>query len=440
MLKKRAVILFTLAVVCASNTSLYAKPDASVKFSITREENPRKQKNKLLVPYGFSADSLGLSLGIGGMMKGYGQDQLLVAGTALGSFDDAAIGVLGMWDFQLPVVNRLFFSAVGSTGDYPRQRAYVSVPRPENEAYAGSNDSGMDDYYEDSGTDSWMDFKLEYVLPIGDGSDGPMESYKLKNGLLSNSGSGGETWNPLTNGTTVLMLKQFNRYQSFDLPLPLGKKNYSTHPLKVGVLYNNTDFPTNPSTGSSQYLAYTRDFSWGEYAEEWDFVEFETSTYFDLGAGDWSRQQVVALNLWTGYSPSFSTSLDAEGNRVVSDDPPFTQGAKLGGLYRMRAYPSNRFHDKAVLYGSVEYRWTPHWNPIGNMRLLKFLQMDWMQFVPFLEVGRVADDYDPGELLSDLKVDGGLSFRAMMAGGIGRFDMAVSEEGSAVWVMFGHPF
>ncbi len=429
-----------MVVCCVSSTSLYARPDASVKFSIIREENPKQQQNKLLVPYGFSADSLGLTIGLGGMLKGYGQDQLLMAGTAMASFDDAAIAILGMWDYQLPFANRLFFSAVGSTGTYPRQRAYVSVPRPAGDTYAGSNDSDKDDYFEDSGTDSWMDFKLEYVLPIGDGSDGPLESYKLKSGMLSNTGSGGDTWNPLSSGTTILMLKQFNRYQSFDLPLPLGKKNYSTHPLRLGILYNNTDFPSNPSKGSSQYVAYTKDFAWGEYSEEWDFIEFEASKYYNLGSTDWSKQQVLALNIWTGYSPSFSAETDANGNRIVSDDPPFSQGARLGGLYRMRAYPSNRFHDKAVLYGSLEYRWTPYWNPIGNIHWLKFLQMDWMQVVPFVELGRVADEYDPGELLSDIKVDGGIGLRAMMAGGVARFDVAASEEGSSIWVMFGHPF
>lgn len=420
--------------------SCNARPDAAVKYSTIRVENPKELKNSLALPYGFSADSFGLTFGVGGMMKGYGQDQLLLGGTVLASFDKAAVAVLGLWDYQLPFFDRMFFSALGSTGHYPRQRAYVSAPRPVGVSLAGSNDSIKDDYFEDSGTNNWGKLKLEYVLPIGAGADGPMESYKLKGGMLQSSTVALGSWNPLQSGTTVIMLEQYNQYQSFDLPQPLGKQRYSTHPMKVGVLYSNVDFPVNPSKGSSQYLAYTKDFSWGEYAEKWDFVEFEASKYFDLGAGGHTKQQVLALNFWTGYSPSYNYETDAEGNVIRSDNPPFTQGAVLGGLYRMRAYPSYRFNDRAVLYGSAEYRWTPVWNPIGNISWLKFLKMDWMQFVPFVEVGRVADDYDFGELFSDMKVDGGLSFRAMMSGAVVRFDMTASEEGGAAWVMFGHPF
>jgi hypothetical protein len=424
--------------VLVMSTTVLARPDASVKFSTIRAENPRQQQNSLVLPYAFSGDSMGTTFGIGGGMKGYGQDQLLVAGTAWASLDDAYGGIIGLWDYQLSFANRLFFSAVGSLGQFPRQRAYVSAPRPVGAIYAGSNDSDMDDYFEDSGTDNWLDFKLEYVVPIGGGADNPMASYHLKGGLLQRGAVGGGKWNPLESGITVLMLKQFNRYQSFDLPF--GKQNYSTHPLKLGLLYNNTDFPSNPSSGSSQYIAYTKDFSWGEYAEEWDFLEFEASKYFDLGAGGITKQQVLALNFWTGHSPSYTTYVDEEGMVQVTDDPPFTQGAKLGGMYRMRAYPANRFNDRSVIYASAEYRWMPKWNPLGEISWLRFFNIDWMQLVPFVEVGRVADDYDLGELFTDLKVDGGISFRTLMAGAVIRLDTAASEEGSTVWIMFGHSF
>ena len=48
--------------------------------------------------------------------------------------------------------------------------------------------------------------------------------------------------------------------------------------------------------------------------------------------------------------------------------------------------------------------------------------------------------YEYSDLFSDWKGDIGFGFRAMMAGGVVRFDYAVSEEGSAGWVMFGQPF
>lgn len=66
--------------------------------------------------------------------------------------------------------------------------------------------------------------------------------------------------------------------------------------------------------------------------------------------------------------------------------------------------------------------------------------MDWWQFVGFVEGGRVANEYSFSELSSDWKVDAGFGIRSMMAGGIVRLDLAFSDEESAMWVMFGHPF
>ena len=149
--------------------SLHAKSNATVKSSVTRAENPKGSKNALVVPYAFSTESMGFTAGIGGGTKGYGQEQLLLAGTVLGSVEGAAVGVLGMWDYKMPWVNRLFVSAIGSIGYYPNQRAYAFPVYPTGGIMPGSNDSDPDAYVETPGDDNWFDFKLEYVLPLGSG-------------------------------------------------------------------------------------------------------------------------------------------------------------------------------------------------------------------------------------------------------------------------------
>ena len=106
----------------------------------------------------------------------------------------------------------------------------------------------------------------------------------------------------------------------------------------------------------------------------------------------------------------------------------------------MRAYPFYRFNDRSAIYTSAEYRYTPDWNPIENIRWLRFLKMDWWQVVGFIEGGRVAREYSLSELTSDWKSDVGISLRAMVAGGVVRFDTAVSNEGAGFWFMVGHPF
>lgn len=428
------------AVIFVCNVAtLEAKPDVSVKYSITRAENKTGSKNTLILPYAFANESLGFTVGVGGAMKGYGQDQLLVGGTILGSSDEAALAALGIWDYMLPGSDRLYFSAIGSVGYYPRQRAYSypffspGVTRP------GSNDSSDDQYVQTPGIDNWVDFKLEYVLSLGSAENKGMLNFQLENGILQSEPSGGSDWNPMKNGVTVLMLKQYNRYQSYETE-ELGEIDGTVHPVQLGIYYDNTDFPSNPSSGSSQYFGYTHDFAWADSDQEWSFMEFEASKYYSLGSTEWSRQRIIALNLWTGHSPSWEEKTDNEGNIVADHRPPHFEGSVLGGFYRMRGFDSSRFNDRSVIYTSAEYRYTMQWNPLADISWLEWLQTDWVQLVAFIEGGRVANDYEFSELFSEWKADVGLAFRAMMAGGIIRLDIGFSEEGVNGWVMVGHPF
>lgn len=415
-----------------------ARPNATIKYSLIRAENPKDEKSILILPYVFPLDSMGTTAGVGGSVKGYGQEQMLIGGTVYGSSDSAYGFILGVLDFKIPRTERFFFSAMGAIGYFPRQRAYSEKPNGYTGQRAGSNDSDKDDYVEASGDDNWWEMQLEYVLPMGSMKKSGMGTYNLKNGMLVSGATGGDHWNPLDSGVTVVVLRQFNRYQSYETED--GVIDGTIHPLELGLLYDNTDFQPNPSRGSRQYLAITQNLDWFGSKYNWTFLEFEASKYFSFGETDLARQRVLALNFWTGNSPTWTTQTDADGVTTISDRPPFLEGAKLGGFYRMRAYPNNRFNDKSVIYTTAEYRYIPRWNPIGEIPWLRWLSMDWMQFVGFVEGGRVAPDYTVNELFTDWKVDAGVGFRAMMAGDVVRFDIAASDEGASAWVMFGHPF
>ncbi len=418
--------------------SLSARPNTTIKSTLTRVENQENgTKNKLILPYAFSTESMGFTMGVGGGMKGYGQEQLLLGATAFYSADDAAGLFLGMWDYRPSFANRFFIGAQGMVGHYPTQRAYTKLAFDPNTTRPGSNDSDMEQYGEDSGYDNWTDFKLEYVLPMGSARNDAMQQFTLKRGLLQSAPVGGDSWNPLENGVTTLLLRQYNRYRTFELDE--GDVDATAHPVQVAVSYFNTDFPANPSTGSSQYFGVTHDFGWLESPEDWTFVEFEASKYFSLGDSDWATQRIIALNMWTGDNTSWEETTNADGTVSVNHRTPFYEGATLGGFYRMRAYPVDRFNDKSVIYTTAEYRYTLDWNPLGNISWLRFLHSDWLQLVAFAEGGRVANDYD-SDLLKDWKVDGGVSIRCMFSGAVVRLDMAVSDETSSTWVMFGHPF
>lgn len=434
-------LLLLCAAICLVMPSFSAaRPTASAKFSTVREENPIPGKEWLVLPYAFPSETMGTTAGAGGFARGYLQDQLIFAGAGWGSVDDAKGGFFGMWDYLLPFSKRLYFSAYGVVSYFPRNRAYTSLPRLSSNfdpTVAGSNGSDKDDFVEDDGDDNWYELKLEYVLPIGSMKNTHKGTYKLKKGILQSGATGGDKWNPLDTGISVLLLGQSGRYQEFRTDeITFSGDSY---PWEIGYLYNNTDFPTNPSYGSLQYLAYNKSFAEGNTGQ-WDFLEFEASKYFNLGESRFARQRVIALNFWTGSSLSWKETVNENGEVVVENKPPYNDGARLGGFYRMKGFPSNRFNDRSVIYGAAEYRYTLDWNPVAGVNWLRWLKLDWFQLVPFVEAGRVAPDYDLGELFSDLKFDGGLGIRALTAGAVVRFDMAVSEEGSNFWVMFQQPF
>ena len=417
---------------------VFGDSPASVQYSLVREENEDSQKEILVIPYVFSSESMGFTYGVGGGAKGYLQDQLLLGGTVFGSADGAKGVVLGLWDLRIPGTERLYFTTLASYGEYPRQRAYAEDPNAQAGALAGRNDSGKDDFLESKGKNNWVDVRLEYMLPLGSAKNQGVANYRTRDGLLVSGASGGEMWNPMSSGITVLMLRQLNEYRSYE-----GNSNLldrTMHPLELGILYDNTDFAVNPSRGSKQYLSVMQDFGWGESHTDWTFIGFEYSKYLGLGETDWARQRVLVLDFWTGSSPSWDETTDVDGNISLSGNPPFYEGAKLGGIDRMRGYPQDRFHDRSVIYTAAEYRYTPHYNPIKDIKWLDFLQMDWWQMSVFVEGGRVANEYTFSNLTSHWKADVGFGLRAMVAGGVLRFDMGFSDEGSAGWLMAGYPF
>jgi len=418
-------------------SSAAARPDTTVKSTFIRKESPNaNRKSHLIVPYIFATESMGVTVGLGGGVKGYIQDQLLMGATTFASSDEATGVYMGVWDYQPSFVKRLFFSFQGMAGHYPRERAYSALRFQPGAIRPGSNESSKDQFVQNSGYDNWTDFKFEYVLPIGSARHDPLQHYVIERGLLKSQPVGGPSWNPLKYGVTNLLFMQYNRYRSFEMPQ--GKVSATIHPFRLELSYNNTDFPNNPSTGSSQYIAITQDMGWLESPDTWTFIELEASKYFSLGSSPWARQRIIALNLWTGDCPTWDEELQADGRIGVHHRPPFYEGATLGGFYRMRGYPVDRFNDRSVIYTAAEYRYTLDWNPLGNISWLAFLQSDWLQLVGFVEGGRVANDY--GDLYKNWQVDYGAGLRAMFTGAVFRLDVGASDETTTAWAMISHPF
>ena len=440
ILSKDSALMMAILLWLCFPANLAAAPAANVKTSIDRAETPDNVKEKLFLPYLFSTDSMGLNIGIGAMFSGYYQDQMTIGGTIFGGDVSEGAG-LGVWNFKLPKTERFYLSTYGFLGYYPDQRAYAGGGReyiPAGTPLPGSNESSNQQFLEADGASNWFDIKLEYALPIGATRGKGRVEYKLKDGLLISEPSGGGSWNPLESGATVVVLRQFNRYQSFEFVDE--ELDGTIHAVELGILYDNTDFSVNPSTGSSQYFSVSHDAAWLDSDHEWTFMNLDISKYFSFGESEYASQRILAFNFWSGYSPSWELEYDDQGGRIVTGGAPYNEGATLGGFYRMRGFDQNRFHDKASIYTAEEYRYPLKNNPVEDIHWLRFLRLDWFQLVGFAEAGRVAPEYTASELLSDLKFDYGVSLRALTAGIVIRFDIAHSQESTNAWVMVDHPF
>jgi hypothetical protein len=345
------------------------------------------------------------------------------------------MGFLVGRDIQMPRIERLFLDPVVSVGYFSDTESYIDGnPKFPNER-AGSNDSDKDNFVEGDGWDNFFRLNFKYLLPIGDGRDEIITTYKIKDGLLISEPKGGTSFNPFKSGRSYLELRPFYRSQQID-----GDDvdtEVKTNGLDTSIFLDNRDFASNPSKGFGLRGKVARDFGWFNSSDSWTNLEGELDVYFPLKMGSWLRQSVLALNHWTSYSPTW----DEQSDGKIRNRPPAYTGSTLGGLWRMRGFPTQRFNDKAATYYAAELRLIPEWNPFNNWpRVQKYLGIRWLQFVPFVEVGRVAPEWSFSRLHSDMKWDAGLGVRAWAQGIVIRIDTAYSNEGVGLQMMIAQPF
>ena len=435
--KKHVFIPFLSTTVLLSSL-LYASEDT----------NLTKSKEWMVLPYAFSSDSTGFAGGISVIKEGLFQPQTAFVATVFtGLPQDITIneesserrfsgGFISFSDFKLPYTNRLFFSFMGLKSYYPTHNYYID----------GSNSSHKDDVFVTSGDSNFFTTTFRYTLPIGEGIDNPEGLYRLKGGFcVGRDGCGNGT--PFVTGKTSIGIKTFyqsnnsdetERWQdsiwwSDDTSVP----TWDTNGLRFFLTHDNTDFELNPSRGYHFQVQYSKDFGWGDSLQSWDFLEFKYNHYFDLPTFSFTQQNVLAISLWTGYSFSWDNHNEIAPG-FNAHRPPMWEGAHLGGMNRMRGYNQDRFSDKAAFYATAEYRAILNYNPLKNSSLIP-VDVDWFQVVPFIEIGRVHDQYNL-DLLSDMKYDVGISLRAMVEELPIRLDVAYGEEGTNLWVMVQHPF
>lgn len=426
--------LSLLIILFSSLSSARAENSKSPYLIRDVSETEGIKKTRLILPYAFYSETYEFAVGVGGGATGFQEGQMGLYASGLYTTNDTyALYFLGN-DIRIPYTKRLYLDPFISYGWYAVVRDYIDGNPDYPDERAGSNDSSADNYIFDSGYNNTVELRFKYVLPFGKGRDSALQHYILDRGILAEGASGGGAWNPVTGGVTYLQFKPFYHYRTFDFPDETLKG--STGGLEVGLHYDNRDLPINPSAGSKLHLTYSGDFG-TEY--NWSVVKGQFSKYLSLGKSENFRQRVVALTFWAADNTSLKTT-DTPNGFVADHRAPPMYGASLGGLYRLRAYPQYRFHDKVAIYYGAEYRAIPTWRPLKNVRLLKPLDVDWWQIVGIAELGRVDNGWSFETLYKDLHWSLGAGLRLMARKVVLRLDGAVSNEGATMWVMAGQSF
>jgi hypothetical protein len=406
--------------------------------SVTVDRDGKFEPKKLKLPYAFYNESFGAAVGFIYGVSGYPQKQATTLTTAMvGSNGSALLFFIGK-DFQTPFLDRLFVDPVFQVGYFANNKSFTDGKKRFFDERAGTNDSKSQNFIKGDGFDNYFRFNFKYLLPIGDGKNTIIDKRMLDGGLLVSGEEGGTSWNPLESGKTFLEVKPFFRKQEIGGSTfkDVSKK---TNGLKFSLFVDNVDFQPNPSKGYQLRAELNRDWQWFNSSAPYTSVNTEFSKYFSLGPSDRCRQRVFAFDFWTSDALTWNDSHTENGKKVFHRPPTFT-GSSLGGLWRMRGFPSARFSDKSAIYYSAEYRVIPKWNPIANTWIQKYIELAWWQWVPFVEVGRVAGEYDLSTLHSDMKWCAGFGVRGMVKGLVVRIDTAASKEQVGVQMFISQPF
>jgi hypothetical protein len=426
------------------------------EFIVQEQNSSKKPSTWIALPYLFSSDSMGFTVGAVGIFNGFIQPQMTIVATGfVGQEQDvekvqnessvindtsrASGALLSVSGFRPSFSKRMFMSFMGSYAYFPKQKLYVNGAH-DSKQELDSEDPNTLTPLQTQGFNNWLKMDMRYVLPWGEGKETVLPIIEMKRGVVVNRLDKGGGM-PFVTGQSIIGTELF--YTRWTADKLLEEPSYNTNGMRLFFIHDNTDYPDNPSRGYNTKLQFSFDAGRGNSTQRWSAIEVGYSHYFALPDHIWTRQNVIALNFWSAYSPSWDQSKKRNPDHpdAVLDryQTPMWEGARLGGWSRMRAYDSNRFNDKAALYGALEYRVIPDFNPMRDQKWSP-IPIDWFQAVFFAEAGRVAPHYHLRTLLDDMKYDVGFSLRALAAKIPVRFDLAVGDEGSNMWVMIKHPF
>jgi outer membrane protein assembly factor BamA len=391
-----------------------------------------------VLPYAYYTENLQWGVGVGVGAAGHIQASSSMVATATVTSNNSWMGFLYSGDYQLPFADRLFFDTTLYRTNFTHNPQYVNGNPDYSDQAAGSNDSSINNRVFSHTQGQEYRFRFRYLLPIGHAKDSPIHTFRVRKGeVLEGYQAGGDSWNPLSSGRTIVQLEPYFWQQD------IGEYNayqYATKSagLRLELEYDNRNYHQNPTRGSRQRFSITRDWG-GNSRPSWSLWEFSAAKYISLPRRSWAQNQVIALGFATSDTPTWNSSSQYDG-QTRYHRPAWFAGSRLGGMDRLKGYEAARFHDRSMIYYSAEYRFTPNWNPLPKVPVMNWFNVPAWYWVAFAEVGRVADQYNLATLHRDMKYSLGLSLRIMMEGVVLRGDIASSGDDNVFRLGINHPY
>ncbi|WP_394158334.1 BamA/TamA family outer membrane protein [Vibrio campbellii] len=375
-----------------------------------------KEKDSAFVPFYFSTETLGSTVGLAGVAKGVGQPQAALFGMGLYSEKDSYVGFLSAFNYALS--SNLLFSTQMYQARFNDNPYYLGEQ--------GSNSSSTEDKTVTNGDEENYKLEFKYLLPWGNVREhGLLGAFQPVRDVSFAS--------PVDSGVSSIIFTPF--YSSRELDIYNEKKEEATG-FSLTFDWDNRDSVRNTTRGSHTSFDLTTGAESLQSEDLWLKWEFQNSQYYSLGPlGDWFDQQVLAFDFYTADTPTWNKC-----DGAVCARPPEQEQARLGGLYRLRGYTAGRYHGRSAIHYSAEYRVLPDWQPLDDIPLINYYDLPWWQWVAFAEVGRVADDYDLKTLHEDMKWNVGGAVRFQVEGIVVRAEIAKGADEGTFRVMINQPF
>ncbi|WP_181136626.1 hypothetical protein [Vibrio jasicida] len=375
-----------------------------------------KEKDSAFVPFYFSTDTMGSTVGLAGVAKGVGQPQAALFGMGLYSEKDSYVGFLSAFNYALS--SNLLFSTQMYQARFNDNPYYLGNQ--------GSNDSSTEDKTVTNGDEDNYKLEFKYLLPWGNVREhGLLGAFQPVRDVSFAS--------PIDSGVSSIIFTPF--YSSRELDIYNDKKEEATGFI-LTFDWDNRDSVRNTTRGSHTSFDLTTGADSLQSEDLWLKWEFQNSQYYSLGPlGDWFDQQVLAFDFFTADTPTWD-----QCNGAVCSRPPEQEQVRLGGLYRLRGYTAGRYHGRSAIHYSAEYRVLPDWQPLDDIPLINYYDLPWWQWVAFVEVGRVADEYNLKTLHEDMKWNIGGAVRFQVEGIVVRAEMAKGADEGTFRVMINQPF